>query len=130
MKLHLLILASLFPLSSGFMAELRGPITEEECSGEEYADFKRCVEEGLAQDGENLTEIEEEAFVNHGNEENRQLVNWCSGCTGGAPKAGMLPTSEFPASVTASLSKTINSCVWHPQPNPRLCPRETHPVEL
>jgi hypothetical protein len=88
MKLHLLILASLFHLSSaGFMAELRGQITEEVCSGEEYADFKRCVEKGLAQGGENLTEIEEEAFVNRGNEDNRHLeggVNYCSGCTGGA----------------------------------------------
>jgi hypothetical protein len=44
MKLHLaLCLASLFSLSSGFMAELRGPLTDEACSGEEYADFEECV---------------------------------------------------------------------------------------
>jgi hypothetical protein len=43
MKLHLLLLVSLFSLSSGFMAELKGPLTEEACTGLEYADFKRCV---------------------------------------------------------------------------------------
>jgi hypothetical protein len=50
MKLHLPILASLFTLSGGFMAELRGPLTEDVCTGEEYADFTHCVTLGVAAD--------------------------------------------------------------------------------
>jgi hypothetical protein len=86
MKLHLLLLASLFNLSSaGFMAELRGPLTDEACTGEEYAEFKHCATLGAAADPSLpvLAELEEEAFVNRGGE--RQL-GWCSGCNGGAPR--------------------------------------------
>jgi hypothetical protein len=86
MKLHLLLLASLFNTSRGeFMAELRGRLTEEACNGAEYADFKYCAQMGAASDPSLpvLTELEEEAFVNRGGE--RQL-GWCSGCNGGAPK--------------------------------------------
>jgi hypothetical protein len=87
MKLHLLLLASLFNASSGeFMAELRGKLTEEACTGAEYADFKYCAIQGAAAADPSLpalAEIEEEAFVNRGGE--RQL-GWCSGCNGRAPK--------------------------------------------
>jgi hypothetical protein len=86
MKLSLLLLASLFNASSGeFMAELRGRLTEEPCTGAEYADFKYCAMMGIAADPSlpALAEIEEEAFVNRGGE--RQL-GWCSGCNGRAPK--------------------------------------------
>jgi hypothetical protein len=85
MKLHLLFLASLFSLSSGFMVELRGPLTEEACTGEEYFDFKHCATLGAATDPSLpvLAELDEEAFVNHGGE--RQL-GWCDGCRGGAPR--------------------------------------------
>jgi hypothetical protein len=86
MKLHLLFLASLFSLSSAeFMAELRGPLTGEKCTGEEYYDFEHCAMLGAAADPSLpvLAELEEEAFVNHGGQ--RQL-NWCNGCRGGAPR--------------------------------------------
>jgi hypothetical protein len=88
MKLHLLLLASLFNLSSGrFMAELRGPLTEEACTGDEYADFKHCATLGAAADPSLpvLAELEEEALVNRGGDRRLQF-NWCSGCTGGAPR--------------------------------------------
>jgi hypothetical protein len=95
MKLHLLLLPSLFHLSSGFMAELRGPLTEAACTGEdseEYADFRHCVTEGVAID-QNLSALDESelddlAFMNHKRDDDRrlQLVNWCRGCRGGAPK--------------------------------------------
>jgi hypothetical protein len=86
MKLLLLVVASLLNLSSGaFMAELRGPLNEEACTGTEYADFKQCATLGAESDSSLpvLAELEEEAFVNRGGE--RQL-GWCSGCTGGAPR--------------------------------------------
>ena len=88
MRLHLLLfLASLFNLSSGFMAELRGPLTAEECTGDEYeyAGFKHCAMLGAESDPNLsvLSVIEEEALVNHGNSSRRQLG--CSGCTDGAP---------------------------------------------
>jgi hypothetical protein len=84
MKRHLLFLALLFNLSSGFMAELRGPLTPEECTGDEYAGFKHCAMLGAEADPNLsvLSEIEEEALVNRG-DSRRQLR--CSGCTGGAP---------------------------------------------
>jgi hypothetical protein len=85
MKLHLLLLASLFNLSSGFVAELRGPLTEEACTGEEYADFLHCATLGAAADPSLpvLAQLDQEAFVNRGGE---RKLGWCSGCRGGAPR--------------------------------------------
>jgi hypothetical protein len=73
MKLHLLLLASLFSLSSGFMAELRGPLTDEVCTGEEEADFDLCVM------------MATEADPNLGGQRKLQY-NACGGCRGTAPK--------------------------------------------
>jgi hypothetical protein len=91
MKLHLLLLSSLFHLSSGFMAELRGPLTEAACTGEEYADFRHCAALGVAADQSipalNESELDDIAFMNHGNDDDRRLqFNWCRGCRGGAPR--------------------------------------------
>jgi hypothetical protein len=85
MKLHLFLLASLFRLSRGFMAELTGPLTLVYCVGDEYADFKTCVDEGLQEAVLNITGIEQEAFIHHGRDRELQNNN-CSGCTGGAPR--------------------------------------------
>jgi hypothetical protein len=86
MKLHLLLLASvsLFNLSSGFMAELRGPVTAEECTGDEYAGFQHCAMLGAEVDPSLvvLSEIEEEALVNH--RDSRWQLS-CSGCLDRAP---------------------------------------------
>jgi hypothetical protein len=88
MKLHLLLLVSLFNLSSGFMAELKGPLTGGACTGEEYADFKHCVTRGADADPNlpsHLTELEEEAFTNHAGGQ-RKLFSPCGGCRSGAPR--------------------------------------------
>jgi hypothetical protein len=88
MKLHLLLLALLFSLSSGFMTELRGNLTEMACTGEEYAEFKHCATMGVDADPiipEDFTELEENFFVNRGGDD-RKLMGWCTGCTGGAPR--------------------------------------------
>jgi hypothetical protein len=81
MKLYLLIFASLFHFSSGFMAELKGTLTQEECSGREYADFKSCVVEGFEKAGQVMSGGLDESFINHGRD--RDLYS-CSACTGGA----------------------------------------------
>jgi hypothetical protein len=93
MKLYLLLLPSLFHLSRGFMAELRGPLTDEACTGEEYADFRHCAAHGVETDQSlpalNEAALDDMAFINHGHEDDRRLnhgFNWCSGCTGGAPR--------------------------------------------
>jgi hypothetical protein len=88
MKLHLvLLLASLVSLSSGLMAELKGPLGHETCTGDEYSDFKNCVMQGIAADP-NLTgsfgDIEEAAFV-HGGGDDRKLFS-CAVCPSGAPR--------------------------------------------
>jgi hypothetical protein len=94
MKLHLLLLPSLFHLSSAFMAELRGLLTEEACTGNEYADFRHCVTEGVAKHADEsllvLDEslLDEMAFMNHARDDDRRLPNWCSGCDGGAYQKG------------------------------------------
>jgi hypothetical protein len=86
MKLHLILLfASVFDLSSGFMAEVKGPLGEEECTGGEYADFKNCVKQGVAADPNlaGFIDIEDVAIVNRGGD--RQLS--CRGCPpDGAPR--------------------------------------------
>jgi hypothetical protein len=81
MKLHLLLLASVFNLSSGFMAELKGTLAEEACTGKEYADFKQCVTADESMAG--FVDFEDEAFVNRG--DGRKLS--CVGCPpSGAPR--------------------------------------------
>jgi hypothetical protein len=84
MKLHLLLLASLCNLSSGFMVELRGPRTAEECTGGEYAGFQHCAMLGAEADPNLsvLSEIEEEALVNR--RDSRRQLSY-SACTDGAP---------------------------------------------
>jgi hypothetical protein len=86
MKLHLLLLlASVFSLSSGFMAELKGPLADEACTGGEYADFKSCVMKGVAADPNlaGFVDTEDVSIVNRGGE--RKLS--CKGCPpSGAPR--------------------------------------------
>jgi hypothetical protein len=82
MKLHLLLLASLFQLSNGFMVELKGPLSGEACTGTEYADFKTCVVADPGLPALNVTE--EEAFVSQGPA--RGLLSYCAGCPGGSPR--------------------------------------------
>jgi hypothetical protein len=78
MKLHLILVASLFSLSSGkkFMAELIGHLTAEPCTGAEYADFKHCLPA-------NVDDEEEGALFNRGGE---RALGCCSGCRGAYPK--------------------------------------------
>jgi hypothetical protein len=72
MKLHLILLASLFSLSSAnFMAELTGHLTEVQCTGEEFVDFKNCLPE-------EVNGSEWGAFMD--SEENNRKLGWCSGC--------------------------------------------------
>jgi hypothetical protein len=81
MKLQLLLLASVFNLSSGFMAELKGTLAEEACTGKEYADFKQCVTADESMAG--FVDFEDEAFLNRGG--GRRLS--CVGCPpSGAPR--------------------------------------------
>jgi hypothetical protein len=70
MKLHLILLASFLSLSSGFRAEVRGPLGEETCTGDEYADFKECVIQGVAADPNlaGFVDLEDVAIVNRGGE--------------------------------------------------------------
>jgi hypothetical protein len=84
MKLHLVLLASVFNLSSGFMAELKGPLAMEACTGDEYADFKQCVTQGVAVDPNlaGLIDMEDVAIVNRGGE--RRLN--CDKCPPTAPR--------------------------------------------
>jgi hypothetical protein len=84
MKLRLVLLASVFNLSSGFMAEATGPLGEETCTGGEYADFKDCVTQGVAADPNlgGLIDIEDVAIVNRGGE--RKLN--CAVCPDSAPR--------------------------------------------
>jgi hypothetical protein len=74
MKLHLLLLASLISLSSAkFMAELTGHLTEEQCTGEEFVDFKNCLPA-------EINGAEWGAFMDR-EEDNRKLgTGWCGGC--------------------------------------------------
>jgi hypothetical protein len=73
MLLYLLLLASLCNLSSGFVAQLTGELTEDACTGEEYADFTKCAMLGAAADPmlPAFAKFEEEGFINRGGE--RQL---------------------------------------------------------
>jgi hypothetical protein len=84
MKLHLILLASVFIISSGFRAEVRGPLGEETCTGDEYADFKECVMQGVAVDPKlaGFVDFEDVAIVNRGGE--RRLN--CAVCPESAPR--------------------------------------------
>jgi hypothetical protein len=84
MKLHFVLLASVFNLSSGFMAELKGPLAKEACTGDEYTDFKECVTQGVAADPNlaRLIDMEDVAIVNRGGE--RKLN--CDVCPEHAPR--------------------------------------------
>ncbi len=80
MKLHLiLLLASVFNISSGFRAEVRGPLGEETCTGDEYADFKECVMQGVAADPNiaGFVDVEDVAIVNRGGE---RRLGFCDIC--------------------------------------------------
>ncbi len=78
MKLRLLLLASLCSLSTAkFMAELTGHLTEVQCTGEEFDDFKNCIPEDV--------KTSEWGAVMDREEDNRNL-GWCSGCRGAYPK--------------------------------------------
>jgi hypothetical protein len=79
MKLHLFLLASVFNLSSGFRAEVEGPLGQETCTGNEYADFKECVMKGVAADPNlaGFVDTEDVSIVNRGGE--RRLS--CAVCT-------------------------------------------------
>jgi hypothetical protein len=83
MKLHLILLASVFNLSSGFRAEVTGVLGEETCTGGEYADFKECVMKGVAADPNlaGFVDTEDVSIVNRGGE--RRLS--CAVCPAGAP---------------------------------------------
>jgi hypothetical protein len=86
MKLHLLLLASLFSLTSGFMAELRGSLTDEVCSDVEYDVFENCVMMATEADL-NLPPLEDTSFmIDIGEQRRLQSTNHCGACRGGAPK--------------------------------------------
>jgi hypothetical protein len=83
MKLHLILLASLFNLSGGFMVELKGWLNVEACTGIEFSDFKSCIMVGVAADPrlQVLTDLNGDAVF--GGE--RRLQNYCSLCNGDEP---------------------------------------------
>ena len=66
------------------MVEVKGPLGRETCTGDEYADFKNCVTQGVAADPNlaGLIDIEDVAIVNRGGE--RRLN--CATCPEGAPR--------------------------------------------
>jgi hypothetical protein len=93
MNLHLLLLASVFNLSSGFMAELKGTLAEAEgsCTGAEYADFKHCVTLGATADPSidaEFIDFEDLAVVKSGGDDRRLQSNHCRarGCNGTQPR--------------------------------------------
>jgi hypothetical protein len=90
MKLHLILLTTLFQLTSGFTVTIKGEFTEEPCSGEEYPEFESCVLQGVAIDP-NLTGVFNDNFdggfyMNRGSERKLQTTNPCGACTGDEPK--------------------------------------------
>jgi hypothetical protein len=89
MKLHLILLASLFHLSNGFEVALRGKYTEEPCSGEEYPDLEQCVMRGVTSNP-SLADVwpdhfEGGGFMNSGGVRKLQ-TNGCGACTGDEPR--------------------------------------------
>lgn len=89
MKLHLIILASLLHISTGFMVELRGNLTADVCTGTEYTEFRQCALQGAGEDlllpKLNEAKLDEKAFMIRG-EDRRRLPNLCSGCIGPSPR--------------------------------------------
>jgi hypothetical protein len=94
MKLIFILFTTLFHFSNGFTVTLRGKLTEEPCSGEEYVDFERCVTRGVAIDP-NLTSVSNENFdggsFNFGGgvrklQEGEASSSPCAACTGREPK--------------------------------------------
>ncbi len=79
MKLHLILLASVFNLSSGFVAEVRGALSEETCTGDEFADFKGCVMKCVAANPNlaGFVDVEDAAFMNR---EGDRRLNLCAVC--------------------------------------------------
>jgi hypothetical protein len=84
MNLRLILLASLFHLSSGVTVELRGHLADVACTGEEYADFSYCTTLGEAGDvsAPLMALLQGQAFVNS---RGKRQMN-CEGCEGGAPR--------------------------------------------
>jgi hypothetical protein len=89
MKLHLILLTSLFRLSNGFEVTLRGELTEEPCSGEEHLDFDRCVMKGVAEDPSLAdhvwTEVGGGFTMNRGSVRKLQTASPCGACDGTEP---------------------------------------------
>jgi hypothetical protein len=89
MKLIFILFATLFHLSNGFTVTLKGKLTEEPCSGEEYADFERCAMRGVAIDpnliGVTNDNFEGGSFMYGGGlrklQEGEASTNPCGGCT-------------------------------------------------
>jgi hypothetical protein len=98
MKLHLLLLVPLFTLSNGFMAELKGPLMEEACTGLEYADFEQCVTADESMAG--FVDSEDESFVNRGGD-GRKLT-FCYMC----------PPPEHLEELSASLAVARDVVFW------------------
>jgi hypothetical protein len=88
MKLHLILLASLIHLSSGFEVELKGPLNEEACTGNEYDNFASCVAQGVALDPNlaELTDLVGDSFMNPISDRKLQTVNYCNRCRGNEPR--------------------------------------------
>jgi hypothetical protein len=88
MKLHLILLASVFNLSSGFVAEVRGALSEETCTGDEFADFKGCVMKGVAANPSlaGFVDVEDAAFMNR---EGDRRLNLCAVCPPAAMRRGI-----------------------------------------
>jgi hypothetical protein len=83
MKLHLVLLASLFHLSNGFEVVLTGQYTEEPCSGGEKTDVEHCVMQGITSDP-SLADawadhVEGGGFMNSGGLRKLQ-ASPCGGC--------------------------------------------------
>jgi hypothetical protein len=87
----LLLLHSAYSLSSGFLAELRGPCTEETCTVEEFAEeaayYNSCAAATLGAESEadptlpGRAELEQKAIVKCGGEEQQ--------CCGGRTRSGV-----------------------------------------
>jgi hypothetical protein len=109
MKLHLILLVSVFNLSSGFVAEVRGALSEETCTGDEFADFKGCVMKGVAADPNlaGFVDDEDAAFVNRGGERRLDLCavcpqaamfrgHWCFYVCGSTRRRGLEEGTDTP----------------------------------
>ena len=99
MRLHLILLALLFSLSSAkFMAELTGHLTGVQCTGEEFVDFKNCLPK-------EVNGFEWGAFMDSEEDDNRKL-GWCSGCQSAAGRAS--PRGTFCFTVCGRFSRRLD----------------------